>query len=307
MTLSFDEHLEAVLQDCNNRVHLLEESERSDGEMLDALINRGSVLTMMEYYTSALSDLEDAVDIVIKIESGGGTVDAESFVRALVSRGKLYKDMAPDRMAEDYAVASTRLGEINKETKFFDRKKMVRMCLDCCEDLLDNGHPEGTPPFIDKLYTMLVGRDDDWSKNRYLEMLNISAHSMKELNMDDEAIEYFSDAIDTGYALLERNSLEDLMSLVFAFVLRGDIEQKKGLLDPYFIDRRAAISLLEDLMSMSKLDDTSVLIRLHQDIANTFLTLNMVKEAEEHLLREVMLNMDGAEEYIREYVDRKNP
>jgi hypothetical protein len=304
MTLSFDEHLEAVLQDCNNRIHQLEESGCSEEEMLDALINRGSVLSIMEYNTSALSDFEDAINIIIRIEVGGGTVEAGSFVRVFASRGGLCGSADPDQMAEDYAVAATRLGELGNSSKFFDRKKIVRMCLDCCEDLLDNGHPEGTPPFIDKLYLMLVGRNDNWSRNRYLEMLNISAHSMKEMNMDDEAMEYFSDAIDTGYALLERNSLEDMMSLVFAFVLRGDIEQKKGLLDPYLVDRRAAISLLEDLMSMSKLDDMSVLVRLHQDIANTFLTLNMVKEAEEHLLREVMLNMDGAEEYIREYVDK---
>jgi len=305
MSLSFDEHLEAVLQDCNNRVHQLGGSGGSDEEMLDALINRGIVLSMMEYYTSALSDLDEAVDIIIGMEESGRTADAESFVRVFVSRGELYGDMDPGQMTDDYAVASTRLSEIGKGTKFFDRKKIVRMCLDCCEDLLDNGRPEGTAPFVDKLYSMLVGCDDDWSRNRYLEMLNISAHSMKEMNMDDEALEYFSEAIDTGYALMEKNSLEDLMSLVFAFVLRGDIEQKKGLLDPYFIDRKAAISLLEELMSISKLDDMSVLIKLHQDVANTFLTLNMVKEAEEHLLKEVMLNMDGAEEYIREYVDRK--
>jgi len=55
---------------------------------------------------------------------------------------------------------------------------------------------------------------------------------------------------------------------------------------------------------MNKLDDISVLVRMHQDIASSYMTVNMVKEAEEHLMREVILNMDGAEEYIREYVNR---
>jgi tetratricopeptide (TPR) repeat protein len=303
MPPSFDEHLEVMLQDCNDRVNYLEESGGSEEEMLDALVNRGSVLSMMEYYTSALSDFNDAVDIILQMESEGKQVDPGTFVRVYLSRGELYGDSG--QTAEDYAAASTRLGEVEDGTKFYDRKKIIRACLDCCEDLLDSGHPGGTPPFIDKLYEMLAGREDDWSKNRYLEMLNISAQSMKDMGMDDEAMEYFSGAIEAGLSLLGRNTLEDLMSLTFAFVVRGDIEQKKGLIDPYLLDRKTAISLLEELMSMNKLDDTSLLIRLHQDLASTYLTLNMVKEAEEHLMREVMLNMDGAEEYIREYVDRK--
>jgi tetratricopeptide (TPR) repeat protein len=274
--------------------------------MLDSLINRGSVLLMMEYYTSALSDIEDAVDIIIQMEKKGKTVDPGSFVRTFISRGELYKDNDPNQMAEDYALASARLGEIGEDSKFYDRKKIVSMCMDCCEDLLDAGVPGGTPPFVDKLYEMLAGRDDNWSRNRYLEMLNISAQSMKEMNMDDECSEYLSEAIEIGYGLLQKNSLDDLMSLVFAFVLRGDIEQEKGLFDQYFLDRKAAISLLEELMAINKLDDITVLIKLHQDIANTYLTLSMVKEAEEHLMREVKLSMDGAEDYIREYVDRGN-
>ena len=304
MPPSFDEHLEALLQDCNDRVNHLDELGGSDEEMLDALINRGSVLSMMEYYTSALSDFNDAVDIIIRTEREGKKTDPGSFVRVFVSRGELNGNS--DQMAEDYAMASTRLNEINENTKFYDRKKIIRMCLDCCEDLLDSEHPVETSSFIDKLNEMLAGRDDSWSKNRYLEMLNISAQSMKEMNMNDEAMEYFSDAIAAGIELVDKNSLEDLMSLIFAFVIRGDIEQEKGMIDQYFVDRKAAISLLEELMSMNKLDDISLLIRLHQDMASTYLTLNQVKEAEEHLMREVMLNMDGAEEYIKEYVNREN-
>ncbi|AIZ56344.1 hypothetical protein Mpt1_c04510 [Candidatus Methanoplasma termitum] len=302
MMPSFDEHLEAVLRDCNDRINQLEESGFSDEEMLDALINRGSALSMMEYYTSALADYNDAVDLIIQMEKNGKPVDPGSFVRVFVSRGELNAD--PSQMAEDYAVASTRLAEIKDDTKYYDRKKMIRMCMDCCEDLVDNGLSGGTAPYIDRLYEMLVGRDDNWSKNRYLELMNLSAQSMFDLGMEDEAMEYLSEAIATGYTLFQKNLLDDYMSLVFALVVRGDIEQRKGLLEQYFIDRKAAISLLEELLSMNKLDDISVLVRMHQDIASSYMTVNMVKEAEEHLMREVILNMDGAEEYIREYVNR---
>ena len=304
MPRSFDEHLEALLQDCNDRVNRLEGSGGSEEEMLDALINRGSILSMMEYFTSALSDFNDAIDIILRMEKKGKQADPGSFIRVFVSRGELNGDSG--QMAEDYAIASTRLGEVNENSKFYDRKKMIRMCMDCCEDLLDNEHPGEATPFIEKLYEMLTDPGDNWSKNRYLETLNISAQALKDMNMNDEAMEYLSEAINMGIELVDKNSLEDQMSLIFAFVIRGDIEQEKGMIDQYFVDRKAAISLLEELMSMNKLDDISLLIRLHQDMASTYLTLNLVKEAEEHLMREVMLNMDGVEEYVKEYVEKDN-
>lgn len=302
---SFDEHLEAALTDCNDRINQLEDSGGTREEFLDALINRGSVLSMMEYYTSAVSDFDDAIDLIQEMEDSGERVDAGSYVRAYVSRGELHNIDNSGQTVEDYAVASLRLSELNENSKFYDRKKIIRMCLDCVEDLLDAGYPDETSSYIDKMFSLLVGKDDDWSRNRYVEMLNFSGQAMMDMEVSDQAMENYSNAIDVGRELLEKGKLEDMMSLVFPFVSRGDIEQEKGLLDQYFIDRKAAISLLEEMMAMNKLDDLSILIKLHQDVANTYLTLNKIKEAEEHLMREVMLNMDGAEEYIREYVDRE--
>ncbi|MCL2295469.1 MAG: hypothetical protein FWC29_00090 [Methanomassiliicoccaceae archaeon] len=302
MSPSFDDHLEAILQDCNDRVNQLEESGGSDEEMLDALINRGSVLSMMEYYTAALSDFDDAVDIIVRTEKAGKAVDPGCFVRSFVSRGELVADK--DQTAEDYVVASTRLRELNDNSKFCDRKKTVWICLDCGRDLIYSGHPEGAVPFADKLYEMLTGKDDSWSRNRYMETLSMSAKSMEDMGMDGEALEYYTEAIRVGHSLLEKSSLEDMEGLIFALVLRGNLEKKKGLMEPYFADRKTAISLFEELLFHNRLDDTSMLVTLHQDMASTYLSLNKVKEAEEHLMKEVALSMDGAEEYIREFIKK---
>ena len=305
MPPSFDDHLEALLKDCNDRINQLEDSNGTDEEMLEALINRGSVLSMMEYYTSALSDFEDAVDLIVEMEKDGKQVEAGSFVRVFVSRGELYGDTDRDQMAEDYSIASTRVNEIAPGSRYYDRKRIIRMCLDCSEDLLDCDRPNNASVFIEKLYSLLIGYEDNWSRNRYLETLNIAGHSMNEMNMHDEAAEYFSEAISVGYEMIEKETLEDTMPLIFALVMRGDIEKKKGMFQQYFVDRKAAISLLEELLAMNKLDDVQVLVRLHQDVASTYMSLDKIKEAEEHLMREVMLSMDGAEDYIREYVDKE--
>jgi len=307
MSPSFDEHLEAALRDYNEKVNMLESSNGTSEEMLDALINRGSVLSMMEHNISAISDFDDAILLISELDSEGKAVDAGIYVKAYVSKGELICLDDIDEAVECYSKAASRLNDLNERSRYYDGRKLINMCLNCCEDLIDGGHPGEVTPFIDKLTQILGKKDDDWSRNRYVETLNLSGQALNELLFQNQAMEYFDESIDIGLELSENGALEDAMSLIFPLVSRGDIEQQKGMIDQYFVDRKVAISLLEDLLEMNKLDDIQVLVKLHQDVAHTYLTLNKVKEAEEHLLKEVMLNMDGAEEYIKEYAGREMP
>ncbi|UAL07002.1 MAG: hypothetical protein KRP56_03890 [Candidatus Methanogranum gryphiswaldense] len=304
MAPSSDEHLETALKDYNNKVNRLEFDGGTDEEFLDAYINRGCILSMMEYYVSAISDFDDAVEIIAHMEASGRNVDAGTFVKAFVSRGEIHggDDLRP--MADDYANAATRLNELKDGCKYYDRKKIILMCIGCVENLVDENFPGEIEPFVNKAWSLLLTKEDSWSKNRYLELLNLKGQSEIDLEMKEEAIESFADAISIGTELLERGDLEDVMSLVFAFISKGDIEQEKGLIDSYIIDRKAAIVLLEQMMEANKLDDVHVLAQLHQDLANTYLTLNKIKEAEEHLMREVALDMNGAREYIQNFSNR---
>jgi hypothetical protein len=305
MSPSFDDHLEVALEDYNDKISKLETSEGTPEEFLDALINRGSVLSMMEYYISAISDFNDAIEIIEKLEKKGKEVDPGSFIKAYVSRGELMSSENVDQTVEDYVAATSRLKKLNKDSKYFDERKIVMMCINCSEDLVDNGFPGEVVPFFEKLYDILPNKTDNWSLNRYLETLNLGGQAMNDLSDQDQALEIFTQAIEIGVELFDKGTIEDTMSIIFPFISRGDIAQEKGLLEQYFLDRKAAISLLENLLEMNRLEDVRILAELHQDVANTYLTLNKVKEAEEHLMREVMLNIDGAEEYIREYADRE--
>lgn len=301
---SADEHLEEALKDYNSKVHKLESEGGTEEELMDALINRGCILSMMEYYVSAISDFDDAIEIMAHIIAAGGKVDAGSYVKAYVSRGEIRggDDLRP--MADDYANAAFRLGELNEKSKYYDRKKIITMCVNCAEDLVDEHFPMEIQPFIDKAWSMIIGREDPWSKNRFVEILNLNGKAAMDLEDDDDAIEAFATSIDEGTKLLETAELEDVMSLVFPFVSRGDIWQKKGIIEPYISDRKAAIILLEQMLEHNRLDDVQVLSHLHQDLAHTYLTLNKVKEAEEHLMREVALSVNGAKDYINNYANR---
>jgi hypothetical protein len=305
MSPSFDDHLEVALEDYNDKISKLEASGGTPEEFLDALVNRGSILSMMEYYVSAISDFDDAIGIIAELENEGKEVDPGSFIKAYVSRGELMSTENTNLIVEDYVTAASRLKKLNKNSKYFDERKIVMMCMNCSEDLVDCGFPGEAVPFIEKLYEILPGKTDNWSLNRYLETLNLDGQAMNDLSNQDQALEIFTQAIEIGAGLFDKGALEDTMSIIFPFISRGDIAQQKGLLEQYFLDRKAAISLLESLLEMNRLEDVQILAGLHQDVANTYLTLNKVKEAEEHLMREVMLNMDGAEEYIREYADRE--
>lgn len=301
---SADEHLEEALRDYNSKVDRLESEGGTDEELMDALINRGCILSMMEYYVSAISDFDDAIEIIAHIEAAGGRVDAGSVVKAYVSRGEIRggDDLRP--MADDYANAALRIGELTEKSKYYDRKKIITMCINCAEDLVDEHFPLEVQPFVDRAWSFLIGREDIWSKNRYVEILNLNGQAAMDLEDDDDAVEAFSMSIDEGTALLEVGALEDVMSLVFPFVSRGDIWQKKGMIEPYISDRKASILLLEQMLENNRLDDVQVLAHMHQDLANTYLTLNKVKEAEEHLMREVSLSVNGAREYINNYARR---
>ena len=64
-----DSHLEASLEGLNDRVNELE-SAGASADLMEAYVNRGCVLSMLGYRTSALDDLESAAGIASWIRAG---------------------------------------------------------------------------------------------------------------------------------------------------------------------------------------------------------------------------------------------
>lgn len=294
-----DEHLEEALSEYNDRVNALEGKGASQ-ELLDAYLNRGSVLAMMDSYVSAITDFDDAIELIKVLENSGRTVDAGCYVKAYVGRGELHGEDGEREMAMDYSMAALRLGELKDGSRCYDRRSTVEMCLDCAGDLVDADFAKDAKPFTDRALALLVGHDDVWSRNRYVEACNLAGQAEMDQQQNAAALESFGEAIRVGQQLQAEHRLEDEIELAYAYVSRGDLDDDMQRTADYFADRLAAIALLEDLMKRNALDDTELLANLHGEVAEAYMRANNMKEAERHLMRQVAINLDGAQDYMRQ-------
>ncbi|MCQ2078755.1 MAG: hypothetical protein MJZ38_01670 [archaeon] len=297
--LTSDAHLEKALEEYNEKVDRLER-EDNVRELLDAYINRGCILSMMGSNVSAISDFDDAIDIITDLENSGNTVDAGYFVKVYTARGELQTDSAGKDMADDYRVAASKLGQLVPGSRYFDEKATINTCLDCAGDLIDNEYPDDAMPFVEKVLSIVSERTDDVSRNYLLETLNLLGQAHMANEEDQEAYEAFSKAVVLGQGLYDAGVISDEMDLVLAYVSKGDMDERLEKKDEYFADREAAIEMMEDLRSVGGLDDEELLSSLHGEIAQAYMARGEIQKAERHLLKQVSYSLAGSTEDLGE-------
>ncbi len=292
----FNKHLAEALEECNDKVHECEKNGTEE-QKLDAYIMRGTILSMMESYISAYTDFDEAIELIASMESEGKKTDPGIFVKAYVSRGKLQYAISPEKMAKDYDVAAERLNDLNENSRFFDRKKIIGMCIDCIEDLLDEGYPENILPFYEKAERILFDKLDAWSQNRYVEILNLMGNAKQEKDEYAESIEYLNRSVALCQELMKKEALEDETVFVFALILRGDAELFAENMEAALRDYEASVSILEIVMAYHRPETRELLIQTHRDISNILIKMGEDEEAEKHMVRALRLNIeDGLDE-----------
>lgn len=294
---STDAHLEAALAELNDRVGHLEEGGISE-ELMEAYVNRGCVLWMMEYRTSAMDDLQTASGMLEALESMGAEADPGTFVRIHTTMACILFDQDGDCTGE-YAAAATRLGGLRTGSRHFDARSIVRTCVDACKNLIDSDAPGDILPYLEKGLSLTVGREDAWSLNRRLELTNLGAEADSDLDRHREAAESYGRAIDVGMELMERGQLEDPEELVMSFVMKAEAEEALGLSELRLQDIGSAITILEGLLDMDRVPDPEVLVGLHHDMAEALMGQGRIGEAERHLIRAMEIGINGAGDYIR--------
>lgn len=300
---SSDSYLEKALAEFNDKVNALE-GTGSERELVDAYINRGCVLSMMDSIYSAIDDFQEAIDLMKKLESEGTALDPGYTIKAYVSRGELQSEETMKDMLDDYRVAASRLGDVGDSCKFYDRKNLIGMCIDCAGDLVDNDFCEDAMPFIEKGLSLVVGKDSAYDRNRYVELNNLAGQARMDGESSEAALKYFSEAVRVGKDLISAGELESEMDLVLAYVYKGDVEDALGRTEDLLSDREAAIDLLETLKYENRLDDEELLSNLHGETAQLYMKQGRIKDAEKHLVKQVAYNLSGSTQYLDENSDQ---
>ncbi len=278
-----DAHLESMLEELNGRVSALEDGG-DPHELLHAYANRGRVLLLLGYRTSAMEDLEAASRL-----AGSIGTDAETHVRIHAGMASVLFDTGDDP-SDEYRTAASRLGEVGPGAAGFDRRSVARLCISAAEDLLDSGHPEDAGDYISKGLEVLDGRDQ-WTRNRRVDLWNLAGEAADGRNDPHGAVDAYTGAVDEGIGLMEDGLLEDAATVVLALSMRAEAEGGIGMSAEAVRDLDAAVSVLEGMLEHRGLPDTEPLVALHHDLASALMREGRTEEAERHLVRAMELGI----------------
>ena len=290
-------HLEKALEEYNEKVNSLE-TEGNIQDLIEAYVNRGSVLYMLGYTTSAMEDLTTASDLIEDLSSKGEPIDAGTYVKAHATMGAILFEQNSDSSGE-YEKAIKRLTQLNTGSRHFDLAGIIRMCVESAENLLDEKDPEAAMKFVSKALSIIADRPDRWSGNRKMELYTLEGECYLALQDYSSAIESYSKAISVGTDLVDNSMIEDMEELVVPIISRSQCESELGLDDMYISDIELAINLLEEMEKSTRLSDVDVLINLHHDAASFLMSKGRMEDAEKHLIHAVSIGVNGAKDYIR--------
>ena len=293
--MSSDEHLDTALSEYNAKIKVLEDSGPVS-DLLEALINRGTILLMMESSISALSDFDEAIDIIEDELASGNEVDTGLYVRAYEGRGRILCVGEPGRMAEDYRHVADRLDDLNIHTRYFDLKSIVTMCCGCADDLIDSGLHAQAEPFLRKALDVLGSRMGDWEDNRRSDCHALLGEIYENTGKFSEAITEYSKAIDIETYLSERNLIEDRMHLVSDLTARSEMRSKNSDSEGALADMMNASDVLEEMLSTGQCRDSKLMVELCQAIASALMEQGRVSDSERYLLKAVKHGLPNAEE-----------
>jgi len=296
-----DFHLEKALEGYNQTVNELEQEGESP-ELIEAYVNRGCVLYMMDYLTSAMEDLSTATEMIESLEFKGVSIDDGTFVKAHATIGAILFNQDCE-VSEAYSNALLRLDRINPKSRHFDRNGILRMCIDSTENLLDCDYPDDAEHFIKKGLDLTENEPDAWSKNRVVEFRILYGECYQAKDMAEEALQQYSEAFELGSYLQDSSELEDLETVASALISKSECEKDLNMMDLYLGDAEIAVNLLEEMLRYNKLDDPNLIVSIHQDIASVLMSQGRIEEAEKHLMRAVSMGVHGAKEYIRDQTD----
>ncbi len=286
-----EDYLERALSDYNDKVNSLESAGDSE-ELLEAYVNRGCVLKMLEHFTSSMDDLQSASEMAERIGTDDGT-----YVKMYSALGELYQHFGMDT-AEPLGKAASRLAKISSSSHHFDARRVVTMCIRSSEVLLDDGYDEEALPFLEKALAATESKLDPWMRNRRMEAYDLLGEMYDTMEEPAKAAEYYTEASDLGTDLMRSGHLEDTEQLAATYMAKAECELDLGMIDQFVADSDAAILLIEEMHRNGMIDSMKEATEICHNVAAEFMKVGRVAEAEKYLMKAMSLSLEGAKEYI---------
>ena len=193
---------------------------------------------------------------------------------------------------EEYDIAAERLRDLGPDSRHYDLRSIVRMCISVSENLIDSEHPEDSEPFIRKGLDILGGFDP-WSDNRRMELRSLAAEALDGLGNVEASVEQYSIAIAIGTDLMSRGVLEEPDALIMDLVMKAGSETDMGRHEDSVADLTAAVGIMESMMENHMAYDREALVTLHHDLASALMKVGRTEEAEKHLIRAMEIGVAG--------------
>ena len=303
---SSDEHLEEALAEYNDKVNSLELDGRPE-ELLEALVNRSTILMLMGSYVSSMTDLEDAMELMEEMNQDGiipnlGIMpNLGTYVKVYENHGHMCCEDDPEMMLDDYLRIIPKLIALNAATRHYDRKSLVNMCLECSKELIDSDFSENSLPFLEKGLIFLGPSNDDWTLNRRAEMYSLMGEAHHDMGVYDDALSEFTRSIDIASELYLSNRIDDdmLVSFVYSFVLKGDIEDRNGNREESIDDYESAADILDQLENEGRTFDKDLLLDMHRTLSRLLMEAGNIERAETHLVKAMKMEVPNVDIAIK--------
>lgn len=295
--MSSDDYLEQALREYDERISRLE-SDDSVPELIEAYVNRGTVLMMMESFVLAAEDFEEAIDMIESEESAGNEVDVGLYIRAYENRGQMNRGSDTDLMVSDYRKIVSKLPLLNPRTRYFKLNDIVRMCIDCAEDLIDESHWEEAVPFVDKALDAISGRIGKWEDNSRAHLYSLKAEISDNGGSLDDAVTYYGKAVEINRYLDANGQIDSRMQLVFDLIGRGEVENDNGQDEECLNDYVEACSLLEELIDDGQSRDEKLMSDVCKLIASIYVEKGDITGAEKYIVKGLKYDVPGMDHAI---------
>ena len=128
-------------------------------------------------------------------------------------------------------------------------------------------------------------------------MYSLMGEAHHDLGVYDDALQNFSKSIEIASDLYLGNRLdEDMMvSFVYSFVLKGDIEDRKGDLESSISDYESAADVLDQLETEGRTFDRELLLDMHRTLGRLLMQAGNIERAEKHLMKAMRMEMPNVD------------